>query len=264
MSDEFQLDENDVRAIVRLISETHVTPGDHIAKKRLLMMGLAELVSADSWAWGAAYQMAPDKPSVHLSLIHGGFTDDTYAMFTQAYHHPGMSAFHAPFARELSERRCHLTRRKNDFVSEADYKRSECYQLWLKADIEDVILSLRPVGEGIFSIIGLYRNPQNPLFGLRENRIAHMVLSGVPWLHAEGWSEEQTITVRKLTPRQRMAMDLLIQGYTREQIASRLEISIHTANEHVKAVYQYFEVHSQAALIARFRLGNGGDRHGPT
>ncbi|RYD41015.1 MAG: helix-turn-helix transcriptional regulator [Verrucomicrobiaceae bacterium] len=260
MKEEFQLDEEDVRGIVRLISDTHVTPGDHMAKKRALMTGLAGIINADSWAWGAAYQMDPRKPSVHLSLIHGGFTDHTYAMVTQAYHHPGMSAFHAPFAKELMERRCHLTKIIGQFISVAEYKSSECYQLWLKADIEDVILSLRPVGEGIFSIIGLYRNPANEPFGLRENRIAHSVLSGVPWLNAEGWSEEQTITVRKLTPRQRMTMDLLIQGYTRAQIANRLEISIHTANEHVKAVYQYFEVHSQPELISRFRIGNGGDR----
>jgi DNA-binding CsgD family transcriptional regulator len=256
---ELSLQETDVRAIIRLIADVHLISGDHVARKRVLMSGLARLVGADSWAWGMAFQMAPDKPSVHLSMVHGGFGDDTYAGFTQAYNHPEMSKIHAPFARELIENRCHLTRLRVQIVADKEYVGSDCCQAWRHAEIDDVIMSMRPVDEGLFSIIGLYRKPSRPRYTRRENRIAHIVLSGIPSLHAEGWPDQQQRVVRKLTPRQRMTMDLLIQGYRRDEIAAHLEISAHTVNEYAKAVFRHFGVHSQAELSARFRTGDGGD-----
>ncbi len=259
MNPDFSLEETDVRAIVRLIADVHTVPGGHMAKKRALMSGLTALVGADCWAWGMALQMAPDKPSVHISLLHGGFDEHRYAMFTQAYNHPGMSALHAPFAHELQERQCHLTRMRVQIVPDEMYRNTEYHEYWLRAGIEDVIMSLCPLDGGTFSIIGIYRSPGQPRFSPRDNRVAHIVLTGVPWLHAEGWPDRDFSAAKRLTPRQRMALDLLIQGYTREKIAAHLEISPHTANEYVKAVYRYFGVHSQPALIARLQSGDGGD-----
>jgi len=259
MKNDSPLEEADVRAIVRLIADVHIVPGDHAAKKQGLMSGLAGLIGADSWAWGMAFQMAPDKPSAHLSMVHGGFNEHTYAMFTQAYNHPGMSAIHAPFARDLMARRCHLTRLRNQIASDEEYVGSVCHEAWQRAGVDDVIMSMRPVAEGLFSLVAMYRKPSSPRFTARDSQIAHIVLSGVPWLHAEGWPEGHEPAARKLTPRQRMTMDLLIQGYSREEIAAYLEISVHTANDYVKAVFRHFGVHSRAALVARFHIGDGGN-----
>lgn len=253
------LEESDVRAIVRLLSVVNGTPGDHLSKKRELMTGLACLIEADRWAWGMAAQMAPDKPSVHLSLVHGGFDEKRYARFSIAYQHPGMAEFHAPFARELAERQSHLTRLRGQFAPDDRYLGSECHRLWLEAGVDDVIMSMRPQGEGLFSIIGLYRDPSRPRFTLRDGKVAHVILAGVPWLHAEGWDGRYTSPVRRLSPRERMTLDLLIQGYTRDEIAGYLEISKHTVNQYAKSVFRHFGVHSQVELIARFKHGDGGD-----
>lgn len=253
------LEESDVRAVVRLLAAVNGTSGDHLAKKRELMTGLASLVGADRWAWGMAAQMAPDKPSVHLSLVHGGFDEQLYARFTIAYQHPGMAEFHAPFAEELAVRQSHLTRLRGQFAPDDRYLGSESHRLWLQAGVDDVIMSMRPLGEGMFSIIGLYRAPSRPPFSLRDGKVAHVILSGVPWLHGEGWDGRYTSPVRRLTPRERMTLDLLIQSYSREEIAGYLEISKHTVNQYAKSVFRHFGVHSQVELIARFKQGDGGD-----
>ena len=41
-------------------------------------------------------------------------------------------------------------------------------------------------------------------------------------------------------------------------------ISIYTANDYIKTVYERFSVHSQPELISRFRIGDGGDRFPPS
>lgn len=259
MSNNQFLPSEDARNIIGLLGEVCAHPGDHIARKRLLMNGICSLIHADRWAWGLAAQMDPDKPSVHLSLLHGGFTEETYAAFTLAYNHPEMTPIHAPFAAELAERRCHLTRLRQQMDPHDAYKKTEAYPYWQRADINGVIMSLRPLDQTTFSIIGIYRRLSADVFTERENRIAHILLSEIPVLHTEGWPDDHGITLPSLSNRQRTVMALLVQGYSRPKIAEFLGLSLHTVNDYVKAVFRHFSVHSQAGLIARFRRGDGGD-----
>lgn len=253
------LGESDSRGIVRLLGEVCAHPGDHAAKKRHLMDGLCRLIDADRWAWGLAAQMEPGKPSVHISLLHGGFSEEAYAAFTVAYNHPEMTAIHAGFAKELAERRCHLTRLRQQMDPEDNYRKTAAYPFWEKADIEGIIMGLRPLDATTFSIIGIYRRRGAPLFNERENRIAHILLSEVPVLHTQGWPDDHGGTLPALPARKRTVMALLVQGYTRGGISTHLGLSPHTVNDHAKAIYKHFGVHSQAELIARFRSGDGGD-----
>lgn len=254
------LDEVQVRAIVRLLGDVSISEGDHAFKKRLLMRGLSGLIQADSWAWGLARDDGPGKPPIHLSLFHEGFTDENYAAFTQAYSHPYMGDVQAAFNREFVEKATHLTRLRQQIDPDDLVLNSEIGPLWEQAGIGPVILSLRPLTGRHHSIIGIYRRPFSPRFNEVDNRIAHVVLSGVPWLHELNFPSSASDTLPALTPRQRLTLDFLIQGYNRQQIAAGLEISLHTANDYVKAVFRHFNVHSQAALISWFKNGDGGDR----
>ena len=172
MNNDKLLEARDARAIVRLLGEVCANPGDHIAKKRQLMDGICELIDADRWGWGLAAQMEPGKPSVHISLLHGGFTEKTYAAYTQAYSHPEMTAVHGLFAAEIAEKRCHLTRLRQQMDPEEGFKKTGAYGYWQAADIDGVIMSLRPLDSKTFSILGIYRRCGADLFTPRENRIA--------------------------------------------------------------------------------------------
>ena len=256
------LPEPTVRSIVRLIGHVCEVPGGHAEKKRELMDGLAGLIDADSWAWGVARDVGPGEPSVHLSLIHGGFDEETYPAFTVAYTHPDMTPVHASIASDF--RRCggQVTRLRKQMDPDGLSWEEPLGPLWEKADIDGVIMSLYPTEKNFLNIIGVYRRMGRGQFDEQENRIVHIVLSAVPWLHFEGWSDSLG-PIPLLSLRQRMALDLLIQGYTRQSIADSLEISIHTANEYVKTVFRHFGVHSQPELIARFRIGDQGDQLPP-
>ncbi len=253
------LDAGDARAIVRLLGDVCGHPGDHIARKRHLMNGICGLVGATSWAWGLSAQMEEGKPSVHISLLHGGFNEETYAALIQAYSHPAMSTIHAPFAKELEERRCHLTRLNQQIDPEGKWRATEAYPLWNKAGVDSIIFSLRPLTPSTFSIVAIYRPPGAPPFSRGESRIAHILLSEVPDLHAQGWPQEQLVTLPSLSNRQRVIMEMLVHGYSRNKVAEHLQLSPHTVNDYVKGIFRHFGVHSQAELINHFRNGDGGD-----
>ena len=68
--------------------------------------------------------------------------------------------------------------------------------------------------------------------------------------------------LENLSYRQKEVLILLLEGYTREEIASKLKIDATTARKHVKSVYQTFKRHGymfednyrkQAKLISLFR-----------
>ena len=71
--------------------------------------------------------------------------------------------------------------------------------------------------------------------------------------------EDRGSTVPKLYARQRIILNLLLEGLDRKSIALHLGISVNTVSGYCKEIYRHFRVNSQAALMARFYLGNGGD-----
>lgn len=52
-----------------------------------------------------------------------------------------------------------------------------------------------------------------------------------------------------LTPRLRSVGDLLAEGYSRKEIAKRLDLSMHTVNGYVKHLYALFGVHKHIEFV---------------
>ena len=253
------LSDADARAIVRLLGEVAAIDGDLAAQKQLLMDGLCSLIGADSWAWATTCQFDPGKVPLSSGFQFGGFSPEQFAKFQEALEHPDTGRLNAHFTREFEEKNAHLTRLRDQIDVGKRFRHTAVYPVWLAAGIEEVILSIRPGREGMLSHIGLYRRPGREIFTARESRVAHIVLSEVPWLHEAVLPAELGSTVSRLSPRQRITLNLLLEGLTRKQIAGHLELSPHTIDGYVKEVFRHFRVHSQPALIARFQNGDGGD-----
>ncbi len=245
--------------MVRLIGEVAALPGGHAHKKRFLMEGLCKLIESDAWAWALSCQRDPAKPQVYVSVMNGGFPEQSFVKFLEAMEHPEMVALTSKFFNEVEEKKAHLTRLRHQITDEARFALSEAHLGWKAADVGPVIMSLRPLDEHSSSAIGLYRRYHRAKFSARESRIAHIVLTEVPWLHEQGWPEDRGVGAPSLSKRQRLALNLLILGRSRKQIADNMNISVNTVQGYIKDVYRFFEVNSQAELMNRFLQGNGRD-----
>ncbi len=247
--------------MVRLIGEVAAIPGNHAEKKRFLMEGLCGLIGADAWAWALSCQLDPGKPQVYASVLNGGLSDENLVKLLQAVEHPEMVAMTAKFFGEVEARKAHLTRLRFQIVDEHKYKKSDAILAWKAAGLGPVIMSMRPLDErsSSASAIAIYRRYHRPEFTVRESRIAHIILTEVPWLHEQGWPEDRGVGVPKLSKRQRLTLNLLILGRSRKQIAANMDISVHTAQDYIKDVYRHFRVSSQGELMSRFLQGNGHD-----
>jgi DNA-binding CsgD family transcriptional regulator len=126
-------------------------------------------------------------------------------------------------------------------------------------DIAPGSMSCRPVDATTLSSITIHRKMARPFFSERDARLAHILLSEIPWLHPRGVRECDVGSVPSLSPRKRSILLLLVAGQSRRDISQNLGLSEHTINDYVKEIFGIFGVNSQAQLVARFLSGDGGD-----
>jgi DNA-binding CsgD family transcriptional regulator len=253
------LSDADVRAMVRLLGSTCAVKGDISQKRRHLMTGLCRLVQADAWGWAMVAELNPKKLPVYIGFLHGGFSEDSFARYLAANAHPDMIWATASYSRELQKERRHLTRSAQQVYPLEKFARAEAGQLWRDCGFNPGIISFYPLPEGVYSGIALYRKCTGELFGARERKIAHILMAEVPWLHVNQSQETVLTNVPRLPVRQRLALELLIQGHSRKMIADDMRISINTVSGYVRDIYRFFGVRSHPQLVRRFFRGDGGD-----
>jgi DNA-binding CsgD family transcriptional regulator len=246
--------------MVRLLGEVAGVRGGHQEKKRYLMDGLCRLIGADAWAWSLLHLQADLAPR-QLVMLNGGFDEDRLAKWATAIEHPQMKPVTGSLVAEAAAGTRGFTRKDRDFVPQDWWDSDDrAFQLWTEAGIRSFLLSAWPLPEGRFSGIGIYRNKDRPHFDARECRIAHILLSEIPWLHQEGMNEDEGQALVPLQPRHRTVLNLLVQGWGRKKISEHLGLTLNTTHGYVKQIFQHFDVHTQPELISRLTQGNGGDR----
>ena len=55
----------------------------------------------------------------------------------------------------------------------------------------------------------------------------------------------------RLTSRESQVLDLLVQGYTSQQVAESLGIRFYTVTTHLKKIYRKMGVHNRAAVVSK-------------
>jgi len=253
------LSEPDARAIVRLLGEVVAIEAGLVAQKQFLMTGLRSLIDADSWAWATTFSFQPNEVPLNSGFLTDGFSPEQSSKFQEALEHPDTGMLNATFTYEFEQKKTHLTRLRDQIDLHGRFPQTAVYPIWIAAGVEQVILSIQQGRGGALSQIGVYRRPGRPPFNARDSRVTHIILGEVPWLHAAVLPSSLGSTVTRLAPRQRITLNLLLEGQSRAEIAKHLGLSVHTVDGYVKDVFRFFNVHSQPALIARFQYGDGGD-----
>ena len=255
MEDTSLLTETDVRAVVRLLGETCTLDGSLNEKKHFLMAGLGGLIDTQAWAWVHAVEMVPGQLPVYTAFICGGFSEEVLGRFIQIQTHPDMARLSTSLSHALQGRTRPLTRTLQELMPIEEFYTAEVAEEWRACGIYPRVLYFHPLADGTLSGIAIYRNCSKPILTPREAKIAHVILSSVPWLHAaQGAAGERTTQVPNLPVRERLVLELLLQGYSRKAIASTMGISINTVAGYAKNIYRFFGVASHGELSQLFRL----------
>jgi DNA-binding CsgD family transcriptional regulator len=259
------LHEADVRAMVRLLGEVAAKPGGHAEKKRRLMDGLCTIVCATAWVWGLAAEMDPEKMSNFGGFRHGQFDDSQVAEMLQIPPDSLKDGIAAPHVQEMPRPHDPQLSPSLPQSTQNDERRKspDLATLGNVSGPHPCCLSYQPIDGGKYCAIALTREVGSPLFDAREALIVHTMLTEVPWLHEQNWPGERSPEVLKLAPRVRLVLELLLQSYSRKQIAAELGIRDNTVAGYTKEIYRQFHVQSHVELLRRFYQGNDSDTNLP-
>ncbi|MEM8875194.1 MAG: LuxR C-terminal-related transcriptional regulator [Planctomycetota bacterium] len=97
------------------------------------------------------------------------------------------------------------------------------------------------------------RKETYPPFGPAERELMELMVCAVaPLIDREMFRDETPETFGGLSPRQTDVLRHLLTGMSEKEVARALHRSVETVHNHVRAIYQRFEVNSRGELMAKF------------
>lgn len=261
MEQEILIPEPAVRDIVRLIGRVADMTATRAAKRRALMTGLAKMVDADAWAWMISRAADNNNNPAIAHFQHDGYNDEQLGMYIRLMQDRQNTPVEFSALNQLRRHKRRFTRRWDQLVTAKEWYGPGNRPLLDVVGFEHVMYSVQVLDDdGLFSGISLKRKVGRNNFTALEQRIAHIVTGEIEWLHYDENLDGITRKVRPLPPSRRTVLTLLMEGYSKPQIAAKLGCGYNTIKEHVKAIYAHFNVHSHAELFHRFMAGDGHDR----
>ena len=246
--------EKDARAMVRLVGETAAVAatGSYQDCRKFLLNGLCEMIDADAWAWTLS-RLNPETHQIYyLTNQTSDMSTSQWSALAAAAELPAMREASKVFSDALGGAKLPVTMSREEIDPNGVSRRGEMKEVWDRTGFDGMIMSGHPLDDESNSHVIIYRNMERGSFTERQTQMAHIVLSEVSWLHAQGWPEDRGASIPKLTPRQRSVLIMLTAGHTRKDMASALDISENTISGYVKDVYRHFDVHSQTELVRKF------------
>lgn len=147
-----------------------------------------------------------------------------------------------------------VTLQRDDIWHEKDWYRSKTFNnVHRVCGIDDYVISIRRVPRlGHFTSLFVHRSVEAPAFTKRDVDLVNLLHEEVGDMIGAELAAAAEPGLKRLTPRQREVLDLLLDGDSEKQIAATLGISRTTVHEYVTALYRHFEVSSRGELLAQF------------
>jgi DNA-binding CsgD family transcriptional regulator len=244
--------ESATRDLVKLIGPltSGALPAD--ARRRSLIKGLAKLLGSDFtfWAWGRGHPQRG--PVVPVAVIFVGASASLQRGWSAIALSPEMDReIRAPIAPLARPQRTTL---RSDLFSDRQWMQSASRPLVLQfMRMDEWLHSVRYCGPDTWSTFWFARRISKPPFTPRDREIVDLVLRHVALFHpVETDGDLPAHAMSDLTHRQRTVLLSVLDGQSRKIIADSLKISEHTVNEHIKALFRHFKVHSATELAAKF------------
>ncbi len=208
-------------------------------------------VDAGHWAWGRGH---PLKTAVApLAIIHEGYSPQQLATLVEHSLKPeAIQTFQARAGASIAGR-THGGWHRRAIFTDAQWKAST---LWsenvARLGLDSFAHAVNYTTNDTWSCLHFMRKTGRAEFTADDALLCDLALTGIVWLNAQAEERVPPEVFTDVTPRQRTVMLMLLDGMSRKQIATSLQLSPHTVDDHIKAIYTHFEVSSVGELAARF------------
>jgi DNA-binding CsgD family transcriptional regulator len=215
-------------------------------------LGAAVDAKAGFWAWGRGRPF--DSAVTPVAALNFGFASGDWPRLAQAaLSEEVVVNFNEPVIRLLDESGGDVCVTRAMVWRDESWYSTGVFQETIRAlSLDHFLVCVHYFSRDSWSNMTVFRQADQPDFTQRDRNLIEAALTSTAWMSpsaAETLSREAFVG---LTHRQRAVMLLLLDGLARKEIAARLQITLHTVNDHVKALYSQFNVTSATELAAHF------------
>lgn len=247
---------DDARRALKLVAELHDLPPSITVRAHHLINGMCDLLGAQNGLLGVLSHFRQGGTPEILHAVTGGDIDPVaqraYGKYvdTEYVRDPLIEAtIHDCIKPVLFERRQRVSDR--DWYGSAhvaEFRR----QL---TRVDDSIYAYFPLSQpGLVVGLGINRAWNDRPFGEREKRLIELMHDQLAWLYRQFDQENESgfpHVKRPLSQRLQQTLARLVAGDSEKQIASTLNLSVHTVHDYVKQLYRLYGVNSRAELLAK-------------
>jgi DNA-binding CsgD family transcriptional regulator len=225
--------------VIELLSEIALSTASMEVKRLTLLNGFLELTGSDYWC--CAKVQKGGKVLEHITNIPGKYAEDNFL--------------------HLVDEQINLLQ----FI-EKNYNLNECHVLQShevseSSSSDDYLLSIEHLEDDHYSLIKFIRSKKK--FSKEDKEQLQTLVSQIYWIHLGISFEEDKFgshaplpfseSTVMLTPRlHETLMHIVYNGYSNQQIADAMKLSVHTVKEYVKALQMHFLVSSRSELTLTY------------
>ena len=247
------LSRDEIIQLFLVVTSIEQQAADIVERRAAVLERLAEIVEAEGgfWGWGRGHPVA--SAITPVASVSFGFTSQEWTAIIAASLDDDTKALCTwPIAERLRTTP-HVTMARSMLWTDEEWYGSGMYARHLHSiGWDDWMTSVRYLSDDTWSCLTLWRRQGRAPFGPREVALVDLAVAGIHWLHPRASETIPPQAFVDLTDRQRMVMIYLLDGLSRKQIANSLGVTLHTVNDHVKSLYERFQINSATELAAKF------------
>lgn len=237
---------------------SHVSHAEEISnnfaeRRHHFIKQLGQLVGAPVgfWGWGRGNPIE-SKVTPVAALSFGLSEQDWQSAIQLSLDADSVRLWSIPI-RRLMQHASHVTVCRSMLMTDADWEAETAFRGTLNSlGMDNLLVSVNYYSNDSWVNLTLGRPPGVSDFSLEDVHLVDIALTSIAWMQPRISETVPPETFVDLTARQRVVLLNLLDGQSRKQIAKNLGITLHTTNDHVKAIYEIFRVNSVTELAARF------------
>lgn len=237
-----------VRSALQLLDEVRELTAAPDSQRVHFVNGLAALFGADAVLFArGANRATPPAPDDYALVFNEALAETDRAAMVDCSISDPVTAIHLGRV-EAAPTSVPVTVRRQECVPDRTWYRSGYYNDVRRATgFDHSVCSMRR-REGRYSMEGvvMFRSVGARAFAAEDAALVDLV--HVEWTRLNARDDVPP----GLSPRERQTFELLLEGRAYKDIATTLELAVHTVSEYVKEVYRKLGVHSRSELQARW------------
>ncbi len=250
------LEADKVRCLISTVAKVADSRLDLSESRKAILTRLIELIESTGgqWAWGVADEAATS-PAPVASIAVGFTASETAAVIKMGLDPSMYEEFRIPIMKQMqgqSQGTAQITSLRTDLCDDREWKSTQMFANLTAGGFEEWIHSVRISGSETWSNLWMMRRIGEPPFLPADQQLIDLAMSSIPWLGATLDNSLPVESSVALTARQRIVLMMQLDGLPRQEIADRLQISVDTVGDHMKKIYEQFDVSSTGELAALF------------